>query len=771
MAINLQEEKNKNTEFGGNEGINLPSGTTRATGQVGELRYNTDLGITEQYTANGWIPFELPPLVTNQTGIINQNTNSTISVLGANFRTGATVYITGPAVNNIDRALTTTFVSAGELSVLTNAGAVSYLPGQSYGIKVENSDGRTGLLSPAGNIDQDPVWVTASGSLGTYVAGFYANIEIEASDADGDIIAYTVAGGSLPPGMTINRSTGLINGVPDNVTSSTTYSPVIRATTNSQTVDRTFNITIVPIPGVTSVNPYEIADGGSFTLTGTNLGSVTAVTIGGQPCSSISASATQVTGTWNDAIADDRTEGEALDLELTSNGVTTLYPGKFRLGAALFGSGADGNATTSGTLNTYTYLNSSSISSGTTSIAVGSSSGFSTGDAILIHQTQDYNRSGANIGNWEFNEITNVSGNTLTLKNGTVHTYYSGTYNANSSIVTQVIRVPQYNNLTLNGAVNSPTYNGTTGGIVALKVKGIMNFNGNRIENGNSDLTSGTRYTGKGFRGGTCNGCSNAAWGDVGEGWKGYNSQSQVTNNGDNGGGGSYGPSGYGGAPSAGGGNGGRGGRSRFDNGPGGQNPITGTEGLSIFRGNTFTNCVNYMVFGGGAGGGGDNDGQTPFAQDVSGGGVVIIVAAEIQGCNIENDGSAGIMANNSTGYDYNTNTVSGGKTGGGAGGSILIVTDNLNTGSSGTIRARGGYGAWYSGYPHYSGAGGGGRIAILAPDFASGTPGSVALNSGGTFSIYYDSRDNSGIGDAQGETGIYYFGDVSETSNYAGIR
>lgn len=439
--------------------------------------------------------------------------------------------------------------------------------------------------------------------------------------------------------------------------------------------------------------------------------------------------------------------------------------------STVYGTGTDGTATTSGTLNTYTYMSSSSSSAGSQTINVASSSGFSQGDAILLHQTQDSSRSGNNIGNWEMNQISNVSGSTLTLAYPTIHTYYSNTVNAISAVVTQVVRVPQYENLTLNGAVNSPTYNGSTGGIVALKVSGTLNFNGNRIENGNSDATSGTRYTGKGFRGGTCNSCGNSAWGDVGEGWKGLNSQSQVTNNGDNGGGGGYGPSGYGGSPGAGGGNGGRGGRSDFVNGPGGTNPGAGTEGLSIFRGNTFTNCVEHLVFGGGAGGGGDNDSATPFAQNVPGGGVVIIFASTIEGCNIENDGSAGIIGNNSTGYNYDTNTSSGGKTGGGAGGSVLIVSDNLNTSSSGIIRARGGTGAWTSAYPHYGGDGGGGRIAILANDFASGTPGSVSLNSGGTFQIYYDSRTSHGQSQSQGETGIYYFGGINDIDSYQGIR
>lgn len=59
---------------------------------------------------------------------------------------------------------------------------------------------------------------------------------------------------------------------------------------------------------------------------------------------------------------------------------------------------------------------------------------------------------------------------------------------------TQIIRVPRFNNLTVNTAnsITAPAWNGVTGGVVAIEVNGDLNLNG----------TAKIQTTGKGFRGG-----------------------------------------------------------------------------------------------------------------------------------------------------------------------------------------------------------------------------------------------------------------------------
>ena len=167
---NYQTSKYKNTKFGGADGIEIPKGGTadRAGTELGQLRYNTDLGFMEQYNATGWAGIDAPPTVSNVTGTINEDTDSTITITGSNFKSGSTVAITGPGVNNIDRALSTTFVSSTELTAATNASSVSYVGGASFNVKVTNPSGLSAVIEPAGTIDRDPAWTTSAGSLGTF---------------------------------------------------------------------------------------------------------------------------------------------------------------------------------------------------------------------------------------------------------------------------------------------------------------------------------------------------------------------------------------------------------------------------------------------------------------------------------------------------------------------------------------------------------------------------------------------------------------------------
>lgn len=207
--------------------------------------------------------------------------------------------------------------------------------------------------------------------------------------------------------------------------------------------------------------------------------------------------------------------------------------------------GKDGNQTisASGTIvNTYTSL-LSNATVGSTSISVASNAlngaGFSAnlaqGDLIMIYQTQGvwaylnsntdygvnldwynsfawggsavpigYGGSGAyqnaekygtvrdysNAGYYEIREVQSVSGsNTINLTCGLEHNY-SVTSPVNGHV--QIIRIPRYNNLTINSgaSVVTPYWDGTTGGVVAIEV------------NGNLTLSGSIDVSGRGLRGG-----------------------------------------------------------------------------------------------------------------------------------------------------------------------------------------------------------------------------------------------------------------------------
>jgi len=243
---NLRDFKNKNTVFSGTDSIVVPVGTTgqRLGTELGQLRYNTTTGLAEFYTITGWTPVDAPPTVSGISGTINENTSSTITVTGTNFKSGSTINIIGSAVSNIERPLATTYINQTTLTTETNAASVNFVGGASFGVRVVNPSGLAGTLDPAGTIDRDPVWSTASGSLGSFSDGTSVSVTLLASDPDGSSVTYSLQSGTLPSGLALNSSSGVISGTASVVANDTTSSFTIRATSNSQTADRAFSITI-----------------------------------------------------------------------------------------------------------------------------------------------------------------------------------------------------------------------------------------------------------------------------------------------------------------------------------------------------------------------------------------------------------------------------------------------------------------------------------------------------------------------------------------------
>lgn len=278
----LTDFTNKNTEFSGTDGITVPVGTSaqRSGTDVGKVRYNTDLGFLEQYNSTGWAGIDAPPTVSNQTGTIYTDSDSTITIVGSNFKTGSTVQVTGAGVSGIDRSLSTTFVNSGELTAATNAASVNFVAGGSYGIKVTNPSGLSAVLEPAGNINTFPVWNTGAGSIAILYDSGRASSTIptlSATDADGGSVTFSVVSGSLPAGITLN-SNGTWSGTASSQGSDTVSSFTVRATDDeSDTLDRAFTITVkspvvqtftsngtfsVPV-GVSAVHTLVVAGGGS----------------------------------------------------------------------------------------------------------------------------------------------------------------------------------------------------------------------------------------------------------------------------------------------------------------------------------------------------------------------------------------------------------------------------------------------------------------------------------------------------------------------------
>jgi hypothetical protein len=234
----------------GTDAMIVPTGTTaqRVTTVVGALRYNTDNGIMEQYNATGWAGIDAHPVITNISGTINTDTDSTITITGSNFKVGSIIKVEGPGVSGIARSVTTTYVNSTQLTFLTNATAVNYIGGAAFNIRVTNPSGLSTVLDNAGSIDRDPVWSTSAGTVATWGSGVARSVTLTATDPDGDTISYSVVSGSLPGNTTLASSTGVISSsLVSIVTSQTTFTFTIRATSNGQTADRSFNIIVNPI--------------------------------------------------------------------------------------------------------------------------------------------------------------------------------------------------------------------------------------------------------------------------------------------------------------------------------------------------------------------------------------------------------------------------------------------------------------------------------------------------------------------------------------------
>ena len=84
----------------GNGALSVPIGTTAqrpSTPNIGYVRFNTDIGNLENYTANGWFKVSIQqPSITSISGTIYSGNTSTLTITGSNFLTsGATVTFAG----------------------------------------------------------------------------------------------------------------------------------------------------------------------------------------------------------------------------------------------------------------------------------------------------------------------------------------------------------------------------------------------------------------------------------------------------------------------------------------------------------------------------------------------------------------------------------------------------------------------------------------------------------------------------------------------------
>ncbi|MFK8013909.1 MAG: hypothetical protein AB8G17_00535 [Gammaproteobacteria bacterium] len=454
--------------------------------------------------------------------------------------------------------------------------------------------------------------------------------------------------------------------------------------------------------------------------------------------------------------------------------------------------GNDGPAALSGIVNTY-WPGTTNPGAGTSSLTLGSARGasatISAGDLVLVIQMQDANINRDNTssygdgaggdpasgstnlrrsGRFEFARATNavgLGGGTLTLASPTQFDYSTqsatGTRGQRGF---QVVRVPQFSNLTLTGTLTATVWNGSSGGVVALDIADTLDLNGQRIDVSASGFRGGggrSSTTGSGASTDYRTPFSNGANGAKGEGIAGsprlmFDNGSVIDNlvegypNGSfaRGAPGNAGGGGTDGNPSSNDQNTGGGGGAGFGDGgvggyawcPGGPSVCAQTGG---FGGAGVTSMsVDRLVPGGGGGAGTTNNATGtpaggPASSGARGGGVVIVRAATVVG-------NGEILADGETANQTVGNDGSGG---GGGGGAVLLAAADAS-GASVTVRVRGGDGGTNgNSSPHGPGGGGGGGLAALnaalsatstsvlggAPGTTDGNPAPFTSNYGAT--------------------------------------
>lgn len=317
-----------------------------------------------------------------------------------------------------------------------------------------------------------------------------------------------------------------------------------------------------------------------------------------------------------------------------------------------------------------------------------------------------------------------LTGGVVTLQTGTVKTYKNAAFGTHGQYRYQVIRVAVYYNLTLGANISAAPWNGSNGGVLAISVTNILNFNSKTLSaaalgfrgGGARQLSGGTGglYTdvvsssSKNFHASKAEGIAgtprfifyNGSLIDNGSSVEGYPNGSSAAGAPGNAGGGACdgnpasNDQNAGGGGGANGGLGGRGGNSWSSNLPSGGEP-----GAKFQE-----NSASRLVMGGGGGAGTTNNGTGFSLSGVSssgaaGGGIVLLTANTITG-------TGSINVNGESGGITVLNDGSGG---GGAGGSVLLFA---GSGLSGiTVTANGGTGGTNTGTgsPHGPGGGGGG--------------------------------------------------------------
>ena len=105
-------------------------------------------------------------------------------------------------------------------------------------------------------------------------------------------------------------------------------------------------------------------------------------------------------------------------------------------------------------------------------------------DEVMVINLRGSSTSTVNVGNYEFLRVASVSGSTVNFTSQKLKHYGSGltddanigTGSGQQRVMLQ--RVPNYNNVTINGTITTNGWDGTKSGVVAFRVAGTLSGSG-----------------------------------------------------------------------------------------------------------------------------------------------------------------------------------------------------------------------------------------------------------------------------------------------------
>src|SRR5882724_11304428 len=207
-----------------------------------------------------------------------------LTLNGTNFANNAKVNFGATQLTPTTSSSTQLIVTVPASSVAT-AGTVS--------VTVVNPGGGGGTSNAKTFTVTNPPAPVVTGGTQAGTVGIAFTYQIVASNCP---TSYNATG--LPPGLSVNTSTGVISGTP---TTTGTYSVTISATNSGGTGTATLVITINnPVPTITSISPTSATAGGAqFTLTvnGTKFVSGSTVNWNGTALTTTFVNATRLTAT------------------------------------------------------------------------------------------------------------------------------------------------------------------------------------------------------------------------------------------------------------------------------------------------------------------------------------------------------------------------------------------------------------------------------------------------------------------------------------------